>query len=80
MDEKVFCKLWCILYTKLVFGMINMKMSDLSTSWKFRFFIAVPHVVCFCSALDDPSGMDGRSQQAPGEVTVLLRRAYVKSP
>lgn len=34
----------------------------------------------FFATLDGPGVMDGRSQQAPIEVIMLLKRAYVKSP
>ena len=58
---------------------------DVSISQKFKFFITIPLELAyffffFFPALDGPGGMDGRSQQAPIEVIMLLKRAYVKSP
>lgn len=55
---------------------------DFSISQKFKFFITIPLELAyfFFATLDGPGVMDGRSQQAPIEVIMLLKRAYVKSP
>lgn len=46
----------------------------------FHSYLLHLRLVCSGSALDGSGGVDGRSQQAPSEVTMLSKRAYVKSP